>query len=634
MSDLTEPLHPTPQLARADWIDLCGPWAFAYDDGNVGLLQHWEDRDDVFDRTITVPFPPESVASGIGDTSYHPYVWYRRTVEIEPPPDGKRLTLHFGAVDYRAHVWVNGDLVASHEGGMTPFQADVTDALNPDGVQVIVVRAEDDPTDLTQPRGKQDWREKAHAIWYDRTTGIWQPVWMETVGMASIASLRWTPDLDRGTLGMHIKLDRRTTRPVEIRVQLSLRGMPIVDDTASVFGTELRRELALDLASITTSRDEVLWSPGHPNLLDAEITVLTDGEATDRVSSYAGLRSVGVQGGRFLLNGVPYFLRLALEQGYWPETHLAAPSADALRREVELTKGLGFNGVRIHQKVEDPRYLYWCDRLGLFAWGEMANAYVFSEQSVERLTREWMEVLQRDASHPCIIAWVPINESWGVPNLLHDRAQQSFVRSIYHLTKAIDPSRPVIANDGWEYITGDIFGIHDYIFDGKTIVERYGSREALERTLREVQPQYRFVTLTDEREPSVPFVLTEFGGISYRPAEDDRGWYGYGTVADAEAYLQKYWELVSAILSCPPLAGFCYTQLTDTMQETNGLLTADRKPKLDPEAIRSINTSASMGVPADIISQLRRRAGSPFDSTARARETGDEGEPEQTPSEA
>ncbi len=613
MSDLAEPLHPTPQLARSGWIDLCGPWSFAYDDGNAGLGQHWEDRADVFTRTITVPFPPESSASGIGDTSYHPYIWYRRTVQLDPPPDGKRLHLHCGAVDYRARVWVNGDLVATHEGGMTPFHADITDALNPDGVQVIVVRAEDDPHDLAHPRGKQDWREHAHDIWYDRTTGIWQPVWIETVGAASISALRWTPDLDRTTLGMRLRLARQTDRPVEVRVRLSLHGTPIADDTCAVFGAELGRELALDLSGVAMERQDVLWSPGHPNLVDAEITVLVDGEISDQVSSYTGLRSVGVQGGRFLLNGMPYYLRLVLEQGFWPDTHLAAPSPEALRREVELTKSLGFNGVRIHQKVADPRYLYWCDRLGLLAWGEMANAYVFSDESVGRLTREWMEVLERDASHPCIVTWVPLNESWGVPNLLHDRAQQHFVQSIYHLTKAIDPTRPVVANDGWEYITGDIFGIHDYAVDGKTLQERYGSREALEQTLWEVQPGQRFVTLAREHEANIPFMLTEFGGISYQP-RDGQSWFGYTTVADAGAFTRKYRELVSAVLACTPLAGFCYTQLTDTMQETNGLLTADRTPKLDPDVIRAITSGASTGVPADITAQRDDVAGPPFGS--------------------
>jgi hypothetical protein len=260
----------------------------------------------------------------------------------------------------------------------------------------------------------------------------------------------------------------------------------------------------------------------------------------------------------------------------------------------------------------------------------MANAYVYADESVERFTREWIEVLERDVSHPCIITWVPLNESWGVPNLLHDRAQQNFVRAMYHLTKSIDPTRPVVANDGWEYITGDIFGIHDYTFDGNTIRERYGTREALERTLREVQPQYRFVALTSQREADLPFVLTEFGGISLSPSDDDFTWFGYGTVPDEAAYTRKYWELVQAILDCPTLAGFCYTQLTDTMQETNGLLTADRRPKLDPNVVRGINMGVSMSVPADIITQMRRKTGSPFGSSPQDQVADAEEEPEES----
>lgn len=363
------------------------------------------------------------------------------------------------------------------------------------------------------------------------------------------------------------------------------------------------------------TRDRVLWSPGSPNLIDATIHLMRDGEDLDEVRSYAGLRSVAATGGRFLLNGRPYYLRMALEQGYWPETHLAAPSDEALRREVEIAKELGFNGVRIHQKVEDPRFLYWCDRLGLLVWGEMANAYVFSPSGTERFTREWLEVVRRDSNHPSIVAWVPLNESWGVPNLLQDPAQRHFVQAIYHLTKVLDSSRPVLANDGWEYLIGDIFGIHDYTFDGDTIKERYGSLEAIHRVLREVQPQYRFVKLGQELPQDVPFVLTEFGGISHRPRPGTT-WFGYGTVSDTGGFEEKYRELIQAVLDCSPLAGFCYTQLTDTAQETNGLVTEWRQFKIDPAIIRDINREPSVAVPGDIVGHLRRRSGTTFGGSA------------------
>jgi hypothetical protein len=608
-------IHPRPQLTRARWIDLGGPWRFAYDDDNRGMWDGWQDRDDVFPLTITVPYPPESPASGIGDPGFHPVVWYRRVVAVGPEDRVGRLLLHCGAVDYRAHVWVNGKLVATHEGGHTPFTADITSALLPGEEQVIVIRAEDMPTDLAQPRGKQDWERLPHQIWYERTTGIWQPVWLEPVPVTYITSVRWTPDLDRGVLGLSLAVQRGDERPLQLRLRLTLHDVELVDDSYGVSDGTLQREVALDLGSLTMSTESVLWSVEHPNLIHATLTLLSDGQQADEVESYAALRSVGVIEGRFLLNQRPQYLRMALEQGYWPQSHLAAPSSAALRREVEIAKELGFNGLRIHQKVEDPRFLYWCDRLGLMIWGEMPNAYVFSPTSNARLTREWMEVVERDYSHPCIVAWVPINESWGVPNLLRDPAQQHFVQAMYHLTKALDRTRPVVANDGWEYLVGDIFGIHDYTFSGDMIRERYGNAEAVERTLREVLPSYRLMTLPGNRHQGNPIMITEFGGISYRP-KPGRPWAGYGTVTDARGYLEKYRELLYAVLDCTAITGYCYTQLTDTAQETNGLVTENREFKLDPASVREINRRGSRAMAgAPLVAQMEQVQGTGFPSS-------------------
>ncbi len=608
----SETLHPRPQLAREGWSDLRGPWGFAHDDEDRGLAEGWPTQAAPFTRTIIVPFPPESPASGIGETGFHPVVWYRRTFDTTMHGDGKRLLLHFGAVDYRATVWVNGQLVATHEGGHTPFRADITAALGTQREHVVVVRAEDMPGDLAQPRGKQDWQPEPHRIWYHRTTGIWQPVWLEEVSPTFIEDVRWTPDLDRGLLGLAISLRREDSAPAEVRVRLSLRGTVLADDTYTVQGAELQREISLEGVAMSLGAEQLYWSPRRPNLIDASITVRVGGTVVDEVSSYAGLRSAAVTDGRFLLNGRPYYLRLVLEQGYWPESHLAAPSDEAIRREVELAKELGFNGVRIHQKVEDPRYLYWCDRLGLLVWGEMANAYVFSPRAVDRLTREWLEVLARDYSHPCIVAWVPLNESWGVPNLTRDPQQRHFVQSLYHLTKSLDLTRPAIGNDGWEHLVGDIYGVHDYAFDGAVLRERYGTPEAVERTLREVQPHYRSVTLPGYRRQGEPLMLTECGGISSRPAAEEH-WFGYGTVTTAQDYLTKYHELITAILACPTIAGFCYTQLTDTGQETNGLLTAAREPKLDLAAVRAITRWPSASIPGDITTHMQETQGvTPF----------------------
>ena len=600
-----ETLHPRPQLTRSQWIDLSGTWGFAFDDAAIGLDQGWQHRADTYTRTIQVPFPPESPASGIGDTGFHSVVWYRRTFQKPNLDNGKRLLLHCGAIDYSAQVWINGQLVITHEGGNTPFSADITSVLHSHLEQVIVIRAEDAPLDLTQPRGKQDWQEHPHDIWYHRTTGIWQPVWLEPVAATHITQIRWTPDLNRGVLGVAVKVKQLDAHPVHLRITLQLHGMVLSDDVFLLQGLEIQRQIAFDQAEMI-SRKSLWWSPGDPNLIDAALTLLNGDERIDEVQSYVGLRSVGVEGGRFLLNGRPYYLRLVLEQGYWSQSHLAAPDGDALRKEVELTKQLGFNGVRIHQKVEDPRYLYWCDRLGLLVWGEMANAYVFSPTAVERFTREWLSVVERDYSHPCIVTWVPINESWGVPNIPHDVAQRNYIQALYHLTKALDPTRPVIGNDGWEHVISDIHSIHDYAFDGQTLSDRYGTIEDVRRTLREVQPGHRFVILPGYHNEGEPIMLTEFGGISYRPGASS-AWFGYGTVGDPDAFLAKYEELVDAILDSPAIAGFCYTQLTDTGQETNGLLTANRESKLDIEQVRRITSRPSAAIPGDVITQMQRR---------------------------
>ena len=606
MPHVHTPLHPRPQRARAAWVDLGGAWGFAYDDEGRGLDERWQERVEVFDRRIEAPFPPESPASGIGDTSYHPIVWYYRSIERPALRAGQRAVLHCGAVDYRAHVWVNGRLVATHEGGHTPFSADITAALE-DGAASVVIRADDPPLDRAMPRGKQDWRPRPHEGWYNRTTGIWQPVWLETVDATHIVDVRWTPDPDRGLLGMAVTLQWGDPEPVQLRARVRLRNDTLADITAIVRGAELRMDLPLDLSHYDDD-SAVLWTPEHPNLLDATLTVLRNGELIDEVTSYAGLRSVGVTSGRFLLNGHAYYLRMALEQGYWPASHLAAPSVEAMRREVELAKELGFNGIRIHQKVEDPRFLYWCDRLGLLVWGEMANAYVFSPSAVERLTREWLEVLARDYSHPCIVAWVPFNESWGVPNLATSPAQRSYVRALYALTKTLDPTRPVIGNDGWEHLIGDLFGIHDYTFEGGDLRERYSSVATIERTLAEVQPGRRLVVLPDHHWAREPIIVSEFGGVGLRPREGEE-WFGYGTVDNAEQLFDKYRELVEAVLSSPVVAGFCYTQLTDTLQEINGLLTADREPKVDPARVRAVTGGYTPAMPLDVVEGMRAAVG-------------------------
>src|SRR5215217_5800135 len=381
-------MHPSPQRRRAGWLDLAGPWGFAYDDADVGLRDGWQAQSEPFDRVIRVPFPPESEMSGIHDPSEHPVVWYRRTFRLSDVgayDRGGRLLLNFGAVDYSATVWLNGRLVDRHVGGHSSFTVDLTYSLSDGDEQVLVVRAEDQPLDLTQPRGKQYWETKPARIWYHRTTGIWQPVWIEAVGRVYIDNMAWTPDIRRGRLGLNIRLNTEPSSALRLRLRLSVKGELLADDSYLVRQQETGREIRLEPDSGGMAGRRLLWSPGNPNLIDAELVLEdTDGTLLDRIASYVGLRSVEADDGLYLINGRPRYLRLVLAQNYWPESHLAAPSDEALRREVELIKSLGFNGVRIHQKVEDERFLYWCDRLGLMVWAEMANAYEFTETAVSR----------------------------------------------------------------------------------------------------------------------------------------------------------------------------------------------------------------------------------------------------------
>jgi beta-galactosidase/beta-glucuronidase len=358
----------------------------------------------------------------------------------------------------------------------------------------------------------------------------------------------------------------------------------ISDDSYAVVSSEVHRRIAPSDPGVDDYRNELLWSPSTPTLIDVALELCTvSGEVLDEVSSYTALRSIAVQGDRFLLNGRPYDLRLVLDQGYWPESGLTAPGDDALRRDVELVKALGFNGVRKHQKIEDPRYLYWADTLGLLVWEEMPSAYRYSKRSIQRLTREWLKVIERDISHPCIVAWVPFNESWGVPDLPDSPAQRHYVQALYHLTKSADPTRPVVGNDGWESVATDIIGVHDYDDQLERITRRYGKDEALPRLLQRERPGGRVLVLDGAAHADQPIMLTEFGGIAYSCRRE--GTWGYIRCETVEAFSERVMDLLSVVRSLPVLAGFCYTQFTDTYQEVNGLLYADRTPKFPLEDI-------------------------------------------------
>ena len=598
MSNVPRPEYPRPQFHRPGWANLNGEWCFAFDDGDVGLARSWQDvsAEDLasggspFDRTITVPFCHQSKLSGIGETGFHDVVWYARVFEHDAPVgDEGRLLLHFGAVDYRATVWVNGVQVASHEGGHTPFTADVTRTLRERG-NVLVVRAEDPAQDVTIPRGKQYWKEGSEGIFYTRTTGIWQTVWLEPVGHRRVGGLRLTPDVDAAAVDVEVAVEGFEPG-MSLRLIVERGGEGVTDDRFGLSSALFERRLPL----ITRGEAHespfpggwskpALWSPEEPNLYDLRLELLdAAGEILDAVDSYFGMRKVEVRGGKVYLNGSPLYQRLVLDQGYFPGGLLTAPTDDDLRRDIELAKEMGFNGARKHQKVEDPRWLYWADTLGFLAWGEMANAYQFSPGYVRRMTAEWQEAVLRDHNHPCIIVWVPMNESWGLPEISADERQVEHLHAMYHLTRSLDPSRPVVSNDGWEHAVTDLCTVHDYR-DAAALGRLYRTVESAV-----AEPERRPVYAPGYGYRGEPLLVTEFGGIAFESA-DPEAW-GYRKVSDAEGLLRRYGSLVDALLQSDVVQGFCYTQLTDIEQEVNGLLTYGRKPKADLARIREITAA-------------------------------------------
>lgn len=565
--------YPRPQLQRAQWQNLNGVWDFALDVPERLTLP----AQVTFDSKIVVPFAPETVRSGIGDTGFRKACWYRRYVQIEPLGENERLVIHFGAVDYEAVVFVDEQYIGQHEGGYTPFSFDVTSALRDRTEFELCIRVVDDPQDLTKPRGKQDWKLHPHSIWYPRTTGIWQTVWCERVPATRISGLRWVPNLERWEFGMEALVTGSfDDEPLWLCVCLRSKGMLLAEDRYRVVSGEVHRGIALSDPGIDDFRNALLWSPESPTIARAELELLrSDGTVIDRVRSYTALRSVSIQGDRFVLNGRPYPMRLVLNQGYWPETGMTAPDDAALRRDVELVKRMGFNGVRMHQKIEDPRFLYWADRLGLLVWEEMPSAYRFTKHSIERLCREWTSAVMRDISHPCIVAWVPFNESWGVPNLPKSAPERHYVQGLYHLTRSLDAERVVVGNDGWETTATDMIGIHDYDSDPQRLARRYyqpGDSKLLQRE----RPGGRLLVLEGHATNGAPIVLSEFGGITY--SSDPNTW-GYSKCRTKADLAHRFSELLATVNRLETFTGYCYTQFSDTYQEANGLLYADRTPK-------------------------------------------------------
>ncbi len=585
--DRTE--YPRPQLIREQWINLNGIWEFEFDEKNIGLKEEWYQKRTSFSTNINVPFAYQAPKSGIGNIKNCSIVWYKRKFSVQKNP-GRRYLLHFGAVDYICDVYINGTLAGSHEGGHTSFELDVTNLLKIENE--IAVRVFDPLKDEYIPRGKQTWEDKSNGIWYTNTTGIWQTVWLEEVDESYIKKVKSTPLFDEGKALIELTVseeavNKNLTYIFTFKDELIAEGNIFITDISVTFVVDLFQN---KIFNSNYHGDGRAWTPDNPNLFDYQLRIEDKGKIYDQVVSYLGMRKIHTANGMIYLNNKPFYEKLVLDQGYWREGLLTAPKDEDFVRDIELAKEMGFNGCRKHQKVEDPRFLYWADKLGYLVWGECASAPMYSEKSVNRLMREWAEIISRDYNHPSLVTWVPLNESWGVPHIQQNRQQQHFSQALYHYIHSLDNTRLVISNDGWSQTETDICAIHNYAHGTSKENKEYLYFESSLRTkdniLNSPSSPWKIYANGFEHQGE-PIMLTEFGGIGFKVGEES-GW-GYTSVSNRQEFISEYERVTEALFNSEILAGFCYTQLTDVEQEINGILTYDRERKCDLSEIRNLN---------------------------------------------
>ncbi len=576
--------YPRPQFQRQSWKNLNGTWKFEFDDQNIGEKNLWYQQPS-FSTNIQVPFTYETKASGIGDETFHPNVWYQRTFDIPKEEAGKRTILRFQASDYLTKVWVNGHYIGNHAGGNAAFSFDITNAVSQTNENELVVKVEDSQS-CYQPRGKQRWKDTNFGCWYVQNTGIWQTVWLEFLNEESIEHVKIDPKLDTNSVAFSYKLNGLIDDNWKLETTIRFKGEKVKQFSTVPDRSNITVEV--DLLSDIHAWKVMYWTPNTPNLYDVTFQLFLKEELVDEVQSYFGMRKISIENGKVLLNHTPVYQKLLLDQGYWPDTMLTPPSDEAMLDDIEKTLEMGFNGVRKHQKIEDERFLYWCDKKGLLVWSEMPSTYEFSDEAVDNFTKEWLEIMQQHYNHPSIITWVPFNESWGIPKVFNDKKQQAFTESIYYLSKSIDSERPVIVNDGWEHTISDIIALHDYGEAAELFYKRYKDKDKIMNN--EIPHNgHKFAFADGYEYKGQPVMITEYGGIAFN---EGTGW-GYGNQVDTEEeFLKRYQAVTDAIKAIPYVSGYCYTQTTDVQQEINGLLKEDRTPKIQLEKIKAVNDSA------------------------------------------
>ena len=585
MSVILRPEHPRPDRFRKTWLTLNGPWRFAFDPDRRGMKEKWYVQKN-YPLTIQVPFAYQSKLSGIDSQEHCDAVWYERDFAIPDTLKGLRRLLRFGAADYKADVWLDGQYLGSHEGGYTPFSFDITDLTEGKNFCRLTVRCED-RLDFDQPRGKQSFRPEPFACWYTPVTGLWQSVWLEGVGEYYPVDFRLTPHIETGSVKVEVEWNELPPDG-SLRLTASFQGRPVARQEVYA-STDRFIQTELFLNHDESLEGVRLWRPGCPELYDLRMETLSGGAVVDQVDTYFGLRKISAEGGEVLLNQSVFHQRLILDQGYWPDGILTAPSEEAIKKDVELTLAMGFNGARKHQKFEDPLYYYWADRLGLAVWSELPSAYWLRDSEKRNMLRDLSEAIRRDYNHPCVIVWTPLNESWGVPYIRFHKEAQELADTLYHLAHCLDGTRLVSGNDGWEMAATDLVCVHDYTPWPEMLSKAYQDRDAL---LQASPTGDRVVSANGCDHRGKPLLLTEYGGIALQKDAGGGNW-GYSSAEkDEAAFLRRFEAITQAFKHMPGFKGYCYTQLTDVFQEVNGLLDMDRNPKASVQEIRRINLEA------------------------------------------
>ena len=568
---IPRPEHPKPQFFRDSWRNLNGLWDFDFDFGDSKKEQGWAEKTELPNK-ILVPFCPESQLSGIGYVDFMDAVWYQRMVDISAEELKGRVLLHFGAVDYCCEVFVNGKSAGTHKGGFTSFSFDITALLTP-GENNLVVYASDHIKTYKQPAGKQSDRYASYGCYYTRTTGIWQTVWLEFVPETYMTSMKLTPDPDNSCAYLEIY----TNTPIPGK---QIKAEAFLHD-ACVGSIVVNGGAPCTMLTLPLSVKE-LWEPGSPALYDLTLTLMEEDTVMDKVSSYFGLRSVALKDGAILLNNKPFFQKLVLDQGFYPDGIFTAPDDNALKYDIELAQSMGFNGARPHQKIFEERYLYWADKLGYLVWGEYPNwgLDITKADALCAVLPEWLESVKRDYNHPSIVAWCPLNEVWDFQGR---KPEAEVVSSVYYATKAVDMTRPVIDASGGYHVITDIFDVHHYEQDPE-IWASHVTKDDWYKGYDDTPDRHEY--------KGEPYFVSEYGGTWWNEkdaavmnagSDQELSW-GYGNRPRTEREAgERIVALTQTLLDNPRVCGLCYTQLYDTEQEQNGLYYYDRTPKFSKE---------------------------------------------------